>query len=68
VVYHGEDAVGRVTSGGFSPTLGHPIAMGYVMSDHAGEGTELTVEVRNKRLPAKVAKLPFVPHRYHRGN
>ena len=42
--------------------------MGYVMSDHAGEGTELTVEVRNKRLPAKVAKLPFVPHRYHRGN
>ena len=68
VIYHGEDAVGRVTSGGFSPTLGHPIAMGYVMSDHAGEGTELTVEVRNKRLPAKVAKLPFVPHRYHRGN
>ena len=68
IVYHGEDAVGRVTSGGFSPTLGHPIAMGYVMSDHAGEGTELTIEVRNKRLPAKVAKLPFVPHRYHRGN
>ena len=34
----------------------------------ASEGTELEVEVRNKRLPAKVTKLPFVPHRYHRGN
>ena len=68
IVYHGEDEVGRVTSGGFSPTLGHPIAMAYVKSGHAEAGTELTVEVRNKRLPAKVAKLPFVPHRYHRGN
>jgi aminomethyltransferase len=42
--------------------------MAYVKSGHAEAGTELTVEVRNKRLPAKVAKLPFVPHRYHRGN
>ena len=66
-IFAGDTQIGVVTSGGFSPTLGHPIAMGYVMSDHAGEGTELTVEVRNKRLPAKVAKLPFVPHRYHRG-
>lgn len=59
--------VGRVTSGGFSPTLERPIAMGYVDAALAKEGTVLEVEVRNKKLPAKVAKLPFVPHRYHRG-
>ena len=41
--------------------------MGYVDTSLATEGTELEVEVRNKRLPAKVAPLPFVPHRYHRG-
>jgi len=58
--------VGTVTSGGFSPTLGHPIAMAYVDSAHAAEGAELEVEVRSKRLPARVVPMPFVPHRYHR--
>ena len=67
LVYSGDKQVGRITSGGFSPSLERPIAMGYVDTDLAGEGTDLEVEVRNKRLPAKVAKLPFVPHRYHRG-
>ncbi len=67
-IYSGDTQVGRITSGGFSPTLERPIAMGYVDTALAAEGTELEVEVRNKRLPAKVTKLPFVPHRYHRGN
>ncbi len=67
-IYSGETQVGRITSGGFSPTLERPIAMGYVDTALTSEGTELEVEVRNKRLPAKVTKLPFVPHRYHRGN
>ena len=67
LVYSGDKQVGRITSGGFSPSLERPIAMGYVDTDLAVEGTDLEVEVRNKRLPAKVAKLPFVPHRYHRG-
>ncbi|KWV94707.1 aminomethyltransferase [Erythrobacter sp. AP23] len=67
LIYSGDTQVGRVTSGGFSPTLERPIAMGYVDAALADEGTDLEVEVRNKRLPAKVAKLPFVPHRYHRG-
>ena len=66
-IYSGDTQVGRVTSGGFSPTLERPIAMGYVDTRFAEEGTELEVEVRNKRSPTKVAKLPFVPHRYHRG-
>lgn len=66
-VFAGDTEIGRVTSGGFSPTLGHPIAMAYVAAEHAGEGTQLEVLVRNKRLPARVASMPFVPHRYYRG-
>ena len=59
--------IGAVTSGGFGPTANGPVAMGYVAVDSAGPGTELQVIVRDKALPAKVAPLPFVPHRYYRG-
>ena len=65
-VFAGDALVGTVTSGGFSPTLGHPIAMAYVETEHTGEGTKLELEVRGKRLPAEVVPMPFVPHRYHR--
>jgi aminomethyltransferase len=65
-VFAGDDQVGTVTSGGFSPTLGHPIAMAYVDKAHTSEGTALELEVRGKRLPARVVPMPFVPHRYHR--
>ncbi len=65
-VYAGDTKVGIVTSGGFSPTLGHPIALAYVDTAHTAESTPLEVEVRGKRLPATVAPTPFVPHRYHR--
>ncbi|MCW3476615.1 glycine cleavage system aminomethyltransferase GcvT [Limobrevibacterium gyesilva] len=58
--------VGHVTSGGFGPTLGAPIAMGYVRRDLAADGTELSLLVRGKPLPARVAPTPFVPHRYVR--
>ncbi len=57
---------GHVTSGGFGPSVGGPVAMGYVKSDHAKAGTELELLVRGKRLPATVQPLPFVPHRYYR--
>ncbi|MCP9221364.1 glycine cleavage system aminomethyltransferase GcvT [Erythrobacter sp. LQ02-29] len=67
-IFVGDDQIGVVTSGGFSPTLGHPIAMGYVDAAHADEGTGLEVEVRNKRLPARVTSMPFVPHNYYRGS
>ena len=66
-IFTGKKKVGQVTSGGFSPTLGHPIAMGYVDAAHADVGTELEVAVRKKKLPATIVELPFVPHRYHRG-
>ncbi len=57
---------GRVTSGGFSPSLQRPIAMGYVASHLAEAGTELKLEQRSKLFDARVAAMPFVPHRYHR--
>ena len=65
-VLHGETEVGVVTSGGFAPSLQHPIAMAYVDTALAADGTELTIEVRNKRLAATVAPMPFVPNRYFR--
>jgi aminomethyltransferase len=58
--------VGRVTSGGFSPSLGAPIAMGFVPPALAEPGTGLKVIVRGKAQAAEVAPLPFVPHRYAR--
>jgi aminomethyltransferase len=66
-VFTGEQQVGVLTSGGFSPTLERPIAMAYVTSDQAAPGTRLEIDVRGKRLAAEVVKTPFVPHRYHRG-
>lgn len=59
-------AAGGITSGGFSPTLGAPIAMGYVRRDQATEGNGLFLVIRGKPAPARVAALPFVPHRYVR--
>jgi aminomethyltransferase len=57
-------AAGTVTSGGYSPTLSAPIAMGYVRKDLAAVGSALHLMVRDKPLPARVVPLPFVPHRY----
>ena len=59
-------AIGRVTSGGFSPTLGRAIALGFVPPALAQPGTQLQVAVRGRAQPATVADLPFVPHRYVR--
>ena len=57
---------GTVTSGGFSPTLNGPIAMGYIRRDLADPGTRIALQVRGKTVPATVVPLPFVPHRYAR--
>lgn len=67
LVFSGDTEIGRVTSGGFSPTLGHPIAMAYVQSGYAKKDTELQIEVRQKRLDATVTPMPFVPTNYYRG-
>jgi|SRR5882724_3146366 len=58
---------GKVTSCGFSPTGGGSIAMGYVERRFAAPGTAVLFSVDGKELPARIAPLPFVPHRYHRG-
>ena len=58
--------VGKITSGGFSPSLQRPIAMGYVATHLADTGTALKLEQRGKLFDAKVVQMPFVPHRYHR--
>ncbi len=58
--------VGIVTSGGFSPSLGRPIAMGFVPPALAAAGTKLSVIVRGKAQAAVVTEMPFVPHRYYR--
>jgi aminomethyltransferase len=58
--------IGIVTSGGFSPTLNRPIAMGYISSDHARVGTEVSLMVRGTALGARIVDLPFVRHNYCR--
>jgi aminomethyltransferase len=60
--------IGTVTSGGFGPSIGGPIAMGYVERAFAEPGTPVALVVRGKDIPASVAVLPFVPHRYYRGS
>jgi aminomethyltransferase len=56
--------VGRVTSGGYSPSLSRPIAMGYVESAFAAPGVTLSSDLRGKSVSVEVSTLPFVPHRY----
>jgi aminomethyltransferase len=58
--------VGKVTSGGFAPTLQQPIAMAYVPAASAEPGTKITLAQRGKIHSAEVVKMPFVPHRYVR--
>ncbi len=60
------DPVGIVTSGAFGPSLGGPMAMGYVPSDLAATGTRLFAAVRGKKLPVAVAAMPFVKPNYKR--
>jgi aminomethyltransferase len=58
--------VGRVTSGGFGPSLNAPVAMGYVDTPLSQPGTRLFAHVREQRIQVTVTALPFVPHRYQR--
>jgi aminomethyltransferase len=58
--------VGEVTSGGFGPTIGGAIALGYVEADSSVTDTAVSVMIRDKEIPAKITKLPFVPHNYYK--
>jgi aminomethyltransferase len=62
----GENLIGEITSGTFSPCLKRPIAMGYVSTPNAKAGTEIMVKIRNKMQKAAVTKMPFVEAGYYR--
>jgi aminomethyltransferase len=62
----GGSQIGHVTSGGYGPSVGAPIAMGYVPKTASGAGTNLWAELRGKRLPVTVCELPFRPSTYKR--
>lgn len=69
-IFASEDAaesIGTVTSGGFGPTADRPVAMGYVPHASAAPDTVVFAEVRGRRLPMRVAPLPFVAARFKRG-
>ena len=60
------EPIGRVTSGGFGPSLNAPVAMGYLPTSLAANGTQVFAEVRGQRLPLQVAPMPFVANTYKR--
>jgi aminomethyltransferase len=59
--------IGKVTSGGFAPTLGRAVAMGYVEKANSANGTKVDLLVRGKPVPAEIVPMPFVKHAYYRG-
>jgi aminomethyltransferase len=59
--------IGRLTSGGFAPSLGRPIGMGYVEAAAAKTGASVNLIIRGKAAPATITPMPFTPHAYHRG-
>jgi aminomethyltransferase len=64
---NGAATVGKVTSGGFAPTLGRAVAMGYVERAHSANGTKVDLLVRGKPVPAEIVPMPFVKNAYYRG-
>lgn len=60
----GSRKIGEITSGGFGPTYGKALAMGYVETASATDGTKVAVSVRGKMMPCEITKTPFVPTSY----
>jgi aminomethyltransferase len=65
-LFQGDTPIGTITSGGYGPSVGTPIAMGYVPASLAAPGTQLQGEVRMRRLPVAVTGLPFRPSTFKR--
>ena len=61
-----ENPIGKITSGGFGPTIEGPMSMGYVLTENAAIGVTIYADVRGKRLPATVSKMPFTPANFKR--
>ena len=60
------NTIGEITSGGFGPTVGGPVAMGYVAKGHGAPGEKVNLIIRGKTQPAEIVALPFVAHNYKR--
>ncbi|SDD40758.1 glycine cleavage system aminomethyltransferase GcvT [Ruegeria marina] len=60
------NTIGEITSGGFGPTVGGPVAMGYVSAGHGTPGEKVNLIIRGKAQPAEIVALPFVPQNYKR--
>jgi len=60
------EPIGHVTSGGFGPSVGRPVSMGYVTAAHASPGTRIFADIRGKRMAADVAAMPFITPTYKR--
>ncbi|WP_425928856.1 glycine cleavage system aminomethyltransferase GcvT [Pseudomonas sp. NyZ201] len=67
IVDEAGEVIGQVCSGGFGPTLGAPVAMGYLDSARSALDSQVWAIVRGKRVPMKVSRMPFVAQRYYRG-
>jgi aminomethyltransferase len=65
-LFQGDEALGRITSGAFAPSLQIPISMGYVPRALATPGTVIEAELRGKRAPVTVDSLPFLPANFKR--
>jgi aminomethyltransferase len=61
-----KEVIGKITSGGYGPTVGYPVAMGYINSEYVDSNDNLFGELRGKRVPVKIAQLPFVPLNFKR--
>lgn len=61
ILSEGGDSIGEITSGGFGPTVGGPVAMGYVDADMSNDGTPVGLEIRGRVHDAEIVPLPFVP-------
>ena len=60
------DEIGHITSGGFGPSCGHPVAMGYASAAYLDDQQPLIAHARGKEFPCRVATIPFTPHNYKR--
>lgn len=64
-IYANNEEIGHVTSGCPSPSLGGNVAMGYVRNEFKAVGTKIDLKIREKFYSGVVAKMPFIPARYH---
>ncbi|XP_033123469.1 aminomethyltransferase, mitochondrial-like [Anneissia japonica] len=67
ILNEGGEQVGQLTSGCPSPTLKCNVAMGYIETKYAKNGTQVKLQVRKKQVEAKISKMPFVPAKYYTG-